>query len=327
MDYAHFIRELGRGRIGARDLSRSEAQQLYGAMLDGDVPELELGAIAIAWRVKGESLEETLGFLTAINERLPPLAALANSANTAQRVIVIPTYNGARKNANLTPLLALLLARFRVPVLVHGLAESYGRVTSGQIFAELGVPPCSSLADIVHRLDQNALAYAPLSLLLPGLENLLNLRRRLGLRNSAHSLVKMFDPFHGNSLLLASATHPAYLDTMRDAFSALGTRVLLLRGTEGEAFANPTRCPRIEYLHEGVCEPLVEAEHDSLKSLPNLPEGCDAPTSAEWTKRVLAGEVALPNPLAKQLAACLYACGRTSNFEQATALVAAEWGA
>ena len=97
MDYAHFIRELGRGRIGARDLSRSEAQQLYGAMLDGDVPELELGAIAIAWRVKGESLEETLGFLTAINERLPPLAALANSANTAQRVIVIPTYNGAQE--------------------------------------------------------------------------------------------------------------------------------------------------------------------------------------------------------------------------------------
>ena len=50
MNYAHIIRELGRGAEGARDLPQGEAQQLYGAMLDGGVPDLELGAIAIALR-------------------------------------------------------------------------------------------------------------------------------------------------------------------------------------------------------------------------------------------------------------------------------------
>lgn len=69
MNYAHFIRELGRGSEGARDLSLEEAQQLYGAMLDGGVPELELGAITIALRLKGESVDEMVGFLSALNER------------------------------------------------------------------------------------------------------------------------------------------------------------------------------------------------------------------------------------------------------------------
>ena len=54
MNYAHFIKELGRGSEGARDMSMEEAQQLYGAMLDGGVPDLELGGIAIALRMKGE---------------------------------------------------------------------------------------------------------------------------------------------------------------------------------------------------------------------------------------------------------------------------------
>ena len=40
--------------------------------------------------------------------------------------------------------LALLLQRFGVPVLVHGLIEGYGRVTSAHIFRELGVLPVAS---------------------------------------------------------------------------------------------------------------------------------------------------------------------------------------
>ena len=45
MSFAHFIREIGRGKEGARDLEFSDARQLYGAMLDGGVSDVELGAI------------------------------------------------------------------------------------------------------------------------------------------------------------------------------------------------------------------------------------------------------------------------------------------
>lgn len=320
MNYAHFIRELGRGSEGARDLSLEEAQQLYGAMLDGGVPELELGAITIALRLKGESIDEMVGFLTALNERHYALQCPAGRF----RPVVIPSYNGARKGANLTPLLAFLLRRYGVPVLVHGLIEGYGRVTSAQVFREFGLMPCTSILQAQQALDENAIAFVPLSAISPGLNNLLLLRSRLGVRNSAHSLVKMLDPFRGEGLLLAAATHPDYIETMREVIGSLGSHALLTRATEGEPYVNPKRRPRIEYLHEGCCDILFEAESDSLKTLPNLPEACDAKTSADWTRRVLAGEVILPSPIANQLACCLYASGYADDFNQAKAIVAVE---
>lgn len=320
MNYAHIIRELGRGSEGARDLPLEEAQQLYGAILDGGVAELELGAIAIALRVKGESVAEMTGFLSAAYERLYVLRCPPGRL----RPVVIPSYNGARKGVNLTPLLALLLRRFSVPVVVHGLIEGYGRVTTAQIFRELGVLPCSSVQQAQQVLDDTGLVYAPLSSISPGLSAQLALRSRLGLRNSAHSLVKMLDPFRGDGVLLAAATHPEYLDMMRDVLAARGAHALLLRATEGEPFANPKRRPRIEYLHDGQNDILFDAEHDSLKRLPTLPESCDAKTSADWIRRVLAGESALPPPIANQLACCLYACGYAGDFNQAKALVAVE---
>ena len=320
MNYAHFIKELGRGSEGARDMSMEEAQQLYGAMLDGGVPDLELGAIAIALRMKGETTDEMIGFLNATYERAhgmrPPAGRL--------RPVVIPSYNGARKGANLTPLLALLLQRFGVPVLVHGLLEGYGRVTTAHVFRELGIMPCASHNAAQQVMDGFGVAFVPLSVISPGLNNQLALRGRLGLRNSAHSLVKLLDPFKGGGVLLAAATHPPYMDLMRDILSYQGGRAMLLRATEGEAFANPKRRPRIEYLHDETCEVLFEAEHESLKTLPNLPEGCDAKVTAQWIRKVLEGQATLPMPIANQLACCLFACGYADDFNQAKAIVAVE---
>ena len=81
---------------------------------------------------------------------------------------------------------------------------------------------------------------------------------------------------------------------------------------------------RIEYLHDGANDILFEAEHDSLKRLPNLPGTCDAKTTASWMRRVLSGEAVLPPPIANQLACCLYASGYADDFNQAKAIVAVD---
>lgn len=320
MNYAHYIKALGRGSHGATSLDRDDAALLYGAMLDGGVPDVELGAITLALRMKGETPDEMIGFLLAANRRVNGLRLPRGRV----RPVVIPTYNGAHREANLTPLLALLLQRFGIPVLLHGLIESYGRVTTAQILREFGVTPCTHHSQAQQTMDKHGLAYLPLSAISPGLNHLLALRGRLGLRNSAHSLVKMLDPFKGEGLLLAAATHPDYHDTMRQALSAIEAHALLLHATEGEAYANPKRRPRIEHLHEGSCVTLFQAEHDSLKSLPHLPDACDAASTVEWLRQVLHGDIPVPPPLANQLACCLYASGYADDFNQAKAIVALE---
>jgi anthranilate phosphoribosyltransferase len=322
MSYAHYIKEIGRGEHGSRDLSERDAYQLYSAMLDGGVPDLELGAIILSMRNKTESLTELIGMYRAASERLHYLTLPSAQA----KPLVIPTYNGARHQANLLPLLVLLLKRFGIPVLLHGCLESNGRVATAYILRELGIMPSVSLGAAQKALNEEGVAFAPTALVSPGLANLLALRTRLGVRNSAHALVKLIDPFNGAGLRLVSVSHPAYLEKMRAFFAATGHSALLMRGTEGEAFANPKRRPQIEYFNQGAGEILFEAEAGTIKSLPDLPDNIEAGTTAKWIATVLAGKIPVPYPLLNQLACCFYASGYSDDFNQAKAIVAMETG-
>jgi len=322
MNYAAYLKEIGRGPNGSQPLSQEDAQQLMGAMLDGGVPDLEFGALLIALRMKGESLDELLGFYQAVNSRLYKLAVPASGP----RPVVIPSYNGARRHPNLTPLIALWLRQFGVPVLLHGEMEGHGRVGTVHVLRELGIFPCTTLAQAEQRLADERLAFVPTSVFSPGLAAQLSARNRLGVRNSAHTLVKLIDPFNGLGLRLVSVSHPEYHSLLSAFFVATGFDALLMRGTEGEPYANPKRRPELLYFEGGEPRVLFEAESGPIKNLPALPDTCDAASTAQWIKRVLAREVSAPLPLVNQLACCLYASGYSQDFNQAKAIAAVETG-
>jgi anthranilate phosphoribosyltransferase len=320
MVFAHLIKEIGRGERGANDLDESDAHRLFGAMLDGGVPELELGAILIAMRMKGESIGELVGFRQAAQERLIRLSSPPHAARPA----VIPSYNGAKRQPNLTPLVAMLLARMGVPVLVHGTLEGQDRVASAYVFRELGILPCTSVSHAQAQLASDCLAFVPTGVISPGLAGLLAVRSRLGLRNSAHSVVKLIDPFGTGSVCVVGVTHPHYLEAGRGALLAMRERGLIFRGTDGESFANPRKRPRIEYLVEGQIEVLFEAEHTAPDALVDVPQDIEARATATHIRNILEGRAPLPMPIANQLACCLYATGFAADFNQAKALAAVQ---
>jgi anthranilate phosphoribosyltransferase len=222
------------------------------------------------------------------------------------RPVSIPTYNGARKQPNLVPLLALLLAREGVPVLLHGVTEDAGRVTSAEIFAHLKVPHARSHADIEDGLAERRLAFAPIDVLAPKLARLLALRARMGVRNSTHTLVKILQPFTPAGLRLVNYTHPPYRDSLTQLFNshpeaAVGG-ALLARGTEGEAVADTRRQVQVDWLHDGVCETRVPHQRSSPDAPEvDLPEARDAATTAAWIAAVLRGEAPVPSTLERQV--------------------------
>ena len=293
MGISQYLKVIGRGKVGARDLPRDQATDLMGQVLDGTASDLEVGAFCIAMRVKGETPEEMAGFLDAIHERLEMLPA------STRPLVVLPSYNGARKLPVLTPLLALLLAREGVPVLVHGTATEDRRVSSQDVLAQLGIEALQE----VDEIDAGSVAFAPTALLLPGLERLLDVRRTLGLRNSAHSLVKLMDPLApvaGDSLIVGSYTHREYAESMAASFALMGTNALLLRGTEGEPVADPRRTPQMDGFLAGQPLRLQEAQGGPLAQLPTLPAP-DAASTATYIRAVLAGELPVPEPMARQV--------------------------
>jgi anthranilate phosphoribosyltransferase len=302
---ARFIKEIGRGRKGARSMSREDAFQLYAAMLDGRVSDLELGGILLAMRIKGESVEEIAGFLDAAEQSFDKLNAPAGR----YAPIVIPSYNGSRQMPNLTPLLALLLARQGAPVLIHGVSNDPGRVTTAEILRELGHAPAQDVQQAQHSLAAGVPVFVPIEALAPRMARLLALRRILGVRNSTHTLVKMLQPFHGPALRLTSYTHPEYLD-MLSAYFAAAVPVergdaFLMRGTEGETVANAKRAQQIEWFHRHQRTILVQKQ-EPVDELPPLPHASDALTTARWIERALAGQEPIPEPIADQMEHCLH---------------------
>ena len=291
MGISQYIREIGRGKDGARPLRREQAADLFGQVLDGKVTELEIGAFCLAMRIKGETPQEMAGFLDAAQQRLNRLPA------TDKPVVVIPSYNGARKLPVLTPLLALLLAREGLPVLVHGTATESNRIEASTVLAALDIPAQHAIGSMAN----GEIAFAPTELLCPGLKRLLDVRRVVGVRNPAHSVAKLINPCVGKSLIVSSYTHPEYALSMAATIEIMQSNALLLRGTEGESVADARRMPRMEGFLAGRRVLLQEAESGSLAALPELPGDIDAVSTARYIRRVMAGESPLPPSIAQQV--------------------------
>ncbi len=296
MSIAKYIKEIGRGKQGARSLTREQAADLFSQVLDGSVTDLEIGGFCLAMRIKGETAQEMAGFLDATHLRLQQIPA------GKQPLVVIPSYNGARKLPVLTPLLALLLARAGSPVLVHGAASESTRVFTSSVLEALGIEALTSIGSV----PDASVVFAPTALLCPGLQRLLEVRRVVGLRNPAHSLVKVMNPSAGRSLLVSSYTHPEYAISMADTFVLTRANAMLLRGTEGEAVADPRRMPQMDGFLNGERILLQEAQTGALSALPDIPRTLDAASTADYIRAVLAGDFPVPAPIARQVAHILH---------------------
>ncbi|WP_323002532.1 DNA-binding protein YbiB [Denitromonas sp.] len=297
MTYAPLIKEIGRGAKGAKPLTIDQANALFGDMLDGRVPDLELGAIVLSLRIKSESLDELIGFKRAMDARTVQVAVPAGP-----RCVVLPSYNGARRQPNLMPLVALLLAREGVPVLIQGRHDFDTRVSPFDLLAALDVPLSPDATAASAALAEARIAAIALDALLPGLDRLLALRPRLGVRNSGHTLAKLLDPVHGRSVRVVAVTHPEYLARMDEFLRADGGRAMLLRGTEGEAYANPRRRPPLALYCDGALE-MLEGEGGGAPPRADVPDVPDVAGNTALIRAMLAGTTPVPEPVRTQVAA------------------------
>jgi len=294
MGIQQYIKEIGRGKDGAKALSRAQAAELMGWLLEGQAHPLQVGAFCVAMRIKGETAQEMAGFMDALQARMPQLPA----SNTP--VVVLPSYNGARRLPVLTPLLALLLVREGLPVLLHGSTTETSRVTAAQVLQALGYEATHSLrtpqtGELVHIHTRQLHA---------GLADLLDARATIGLRNPAHSLVKHFNPLAASgtpALVVGCYTHPEYSISMAATHAQAQSHALLLRGMEGEPVADPRRQPAMRGILHGQVVTTLEPQAGSVPVPAELPQGLDAAATAAFTQAVLNGQRPVPASIATQV--------------------------
>ncbi|MCL9667068.1 DNA-binding protein YbiB [Rosenbergiella epipactidis] len=310
MDIKQVIKEIGRGKLHARHLDEETAAALYGAILRDEVDDLSLGAILIALRIKGEGEEELLGFYRGLEAFLPQWPALPNT-------LIIPSYNGARRQANMTPLLALLLHKCGVNIFLHGVHNDPTRITSAAILAAMGINPAGDTAESHQQLLETGFSFMTIDTLCPPLAKQLDLRWHLGLRNSAHTLAKLISPFVAQAgVRLTSVSHPEYLPKVTQFFRDIQAKALVSNGCEGEVYLNPQRPSVVHYVDTEANETLEILARGVAAQTP-LAANKEIETTIVWMQAVLDKHIPIPLPLREQMICCLTVCGRFSSQRDA----------
>ena len=319
MSIASYIKVIGRGREGARAITREQAHDLMSQVLDGRVTDLEIGAFALAMRIKGESVAELAGFLDAVHERCIVVPV-------DRPTVVLPSYNGSRKVPNLTALLAMLLAQHDVPVLVHGPAHDSARVTTAEIFRDLGLTCAEDAGDIEAAWKRNEPAFIRTEALCPPLARLLAVRAVVGLRNSGHTVAKLLGACTGAPVLrVVNYTHPEYGILLANFLAATTADAMLMRGTEGEPVADARRLQRLDVYLGGTLrgELSAPAQEGVLTHASVLPQGNDAATTASTIQSIVSGAMPAPQSLETQTSCLLRALAdldpRTKGVPEAAA--------
>ncbi len=291
MGISSYLKIIGRGSKKSGDLTHEQAKEVFTAILEGSVSDLEVGAFCIAMRIKGESASELNGFMDALN------LFIARLNIGTRQTIVLPSYNGARKQANLTPLLAGILFSQGFTAIVQGVEHDPNRVTSFEIFKQLQWPILESTSDLGKHLNQSTPIFCPIGVISPALERLLNIRQTIGLRNTGHVLAKLINPCPKSVWQISNYTHPEYPEKLKEFFATRGANAILMRGNEGEPTASLTRLPELHFIFLNGRTKSTSEEHFSDMS-PFT--GTDAMSTAAITNQILLGKAPCPNTILKQ---------------------------
>lgn len=229
--FAPFVRILGKGKQGARDLTREEAREAMHLLLSGQALDSQLGAFLMLLRHKEESPAELAGFTEAVRASL--------NVPDLQVDIDWPSYAGKKRHLPWYLLAAKALAAGGVRLFMHGGGlHTAGRLYSEQLLDLLEIPLCHDWQAVAQALDNRQPAFMPLGDWCAPLQQMIDLRNILGLRSPIHSLARLINPL-GARCGLQSIFHPGYQESHREASRLLGDCALVIKGEGGEIEVNP----------------------------------------------------------------------------------------
>lgn len=252
--FIKYLRIIGKGRHGSRPLSREEARDALGMIIDGEALPQQVSAFFVLIRVREETPEEAAGFVEAIRARLP------SSPRQPTASIDWGSYAGKRRHPPWFLLAIKILAQQGERVLIHGIiGPSSERLYTQNAIAALEIPSARTLIDAQQTLSLKGLCYIALDDYCPALRELLHLQAIIGLRTPLHSVARMLNPLQA-PLSVHGVFHRKFDQIHQQTATVLGeNNVLAFRGEGGEAEVRPEIGTSLCLSCNGVEQTLTQA--------------------------------------------------------------------
>lgn len=232
--FAEYVRILGKGKTGSRNLTYQEAKDSMTMILKQEVEAEQLGAFMMLMRYQEESGEELAGFVDAT------YSILKVPENMPKVDLDWSSYAGKARRLPWFILSTLLLAENDISVLIHGEGNhTKGRIYTEQVLEMLNIPIAHSFSQAGEHIIKDNFAYLPLRDFLPELARIMNLKWLLGLRSPVNTFTRLINPCRA-ACSMQGIHHPAYRDTHQEASVLLNQPTMaVIRGDGGETEWNP----------------------------------------------------------------------------------------
>jgi len=319
------IADAVRALVERRDLSRVEAAGAMDAIMSGAATNAQIAAFLVALRMKGETVEELIGFAQVMRQKVVRVRTrgdeVAGLTGTDREMLIDTCGTGgdASGTFNVSTATAFVVAGAGLKVAKHGNRSSSTLCGSADVVEALGISLELTPAQVGRCIDEIGIGFMYAPLLHTAMKHVMPARREIGVRTVFNLLGPLTNPAGANAQLIGVAS-AGLTEPLARVLAELGTiRAFVVHGADGLDEISNTGESQISEVHEGVVRSSrVRPEDFGLPraTIRDL-RGGDRGENAKIIRLVLGGE---PGPrrdiVLMNAAAALVAGGKARDLKE-----------
>jgi anthranilate phosphoribosyltransferase len=311
-----------------QSLSREEARAVMTEVFSGKCTDSQIAALLVGLHMKGETVDEIVGFAEAIREAATPLGTQPSAVDVSgtERDALVDTCGtggDAAGTFNISTATALVAAGAGARVAKHGNRSVTSKCGSADVMEAIGVKVDLPPKRIAECLDQLGIAFLYAPAMHSAMKYVQPARRELHLRTVFNLLGPLTNPANASAQVVGVYS-ASLVEKLAEALSRLGARrALVVHGLDGLDEITITGPTRIAEVRDRTVSVYEVAPQDFGMECASIREisGGDAPENAEIIREVLAGKKsARRDVVLLNSAAALVAAGKADRLKDAVPL-------
>jgi anthranilate phosphoribosyltransferase len=276
---------IGKVATGAA-LSRDEAASAFDRMMSGEATPSQMGGLLMALRVRGETVDEITGAVTAMRAKMIRVEAPADAID------VVGTGGDASGSYNISTCAAFIVAGCGVPVAKHGNRALSSKSGAADVLQALGVRIDLDPEQISHCIREAGIGFMFAPAHHPATKNVAATRVELGTRTIFNLLGPVSNPA-GVRRQMVGVFSRQWVEPIAQVLANLGSQAAwVVHGSDGLdeiTTAGSTTVAALENGHVRSFE-ITPEEAGLQRSRPEALRGGDAETNARALLDVLKGK-------------------------------------
>lgn len=303
-----------------QSLSRDEAAEAFAIMMSGDASPVQMGALLMGLRLRGETVEEITGAALAMRAKATGVSAPDGAVDTCG------TGGDAKGTYNISTCTAFVVAGAGVPVAKHGNKSVSSKSGSADVLAALGVNLDVGPGIVAQAIEEAGVGFMFAPKHHSAMRHVAPVRAELGMRTIFNLLGPLANPA-GAKYQVIGVFSPDWLAPLAEVLKILGSeRVWVVHGADGLDELTTTGPTLVAELKDGAVNTFEVCPEDADLPLagPDDLVGGEADENARAIEDVLAGQPsALRDIAVLNAAAALVVAGKAEAIGEGARLAAA----